>query len=242
MCTDNFILLPPTPSPFLFFTWLFLFPVLLPASQSLTICLHTALSLLALGSRVGGNCLKAMLELYSKRCLCPRETLKIWGHDTENACMCAFEWQVWESSMGISVFMEHCQALQHSDCVNHWHTYALTMSHQHTWSPPPPVFSFFSILSVYAYRSVTLSNTSVIAATQGKTAAVRPCDEPQCRPDVYSALSQWGKASLWRPWKQTDYAIPSTPSPSFTLATLSIGSWQEPTFPIFTLPQFFCSF
>lgn len=94
MCTDNFIPPPLTPSPFLsFFIWLFISCP--PASQPVTCYLSTwsQLSALWLLASEWGSCLKAVLELYSERCFCPLETLKIWDCDSECAtmrvCVCA---------------------------------------------------------------------------------------------------------------------------------------------------------
>ncbi len=86
MCIDNFIPPPLTPSPFLsFFIWLFISCP--PASQPVTCYLSTwsRLSALWLLASEWGSCLKAVLELYSERCFCPLETLKILACDSECA-------------------------------------------------------------------------------------------------------------------------------------------------------------
>lgn len=111
MCTDNFIPPPLTPSPFLsFFIWLFISCP--PASQPVTCYLSTwsQLSALWLLASEWGSCLKAVLELYSERCFCPLETLKIWDCDSECATMrvCVCVQQLWEDSVRMSVFMAHC--------------------------------------------------------------------------------------------------------------------------------------
>ena len=80
----------------LFFTWLFISCP--PASQPVTCYLSTwsQFSALWLLASEWGSCLKAVLELYSERCFCPLETLKIWDCDSECAstvcacvCVCA---------------------------------------------------------------------------------------------------------------------------------------------------------
>lgn len=70
---------------FLFFYMAFYFlSSCQPASHLLSVYMESALWLLA---SEWGSCLKAALELYSERCCCPLETLKIWGSDSACASM-----------------------------------------------------------------------------------------------------------------------------------------------------------
>lgn len=122
------------------------------------------------------------------------------------------------------------------------YSHTLTMSHQHSCPPPPNHFpSLPALLPLLVCIPLYYSIHCICCSRYPgrNSAAARPCDQPNCCPDAFSALFQQRKTSWWQPWRQADYSVPSIPSQTRSFA---IGSWQEPTFSIFTSPHFFRSF
>lgn len=114
-----------------------------------------------------------------------------------------------------------------------------TMSHQHSWSAPPqpPPPHLLVCIPLYSIHCICSSRYP------GRdSAAARPCDQPQCCPDVCSALFQQRK-NLVVTALETDWLQHSINPPPLSWPTpLQIEADRSPLFPFFTSPQFLRSF
>lgn len=233
MGTDNFIPPPLAPSPFFpFFIWLFIScpPASQPASQPVTCYLsaRSQLSALWLLASEWGSCFKSCARIILREMLLPTRNPKDMG---------LWQWvciYVWGDSIRMGVFMAHCtgtaapftHTLTHTDYV----TSALLV-------PPPPVLPPFVplLVCIPLYYSIRCIWRSRYPGRNSATAL--PCDQPRCCPDACSALFQQRKKP--RGDSLGDRLITAFHQSPLRPGFFAIGSWQEPTFSIFTFPQFF---
>lgn len=214
-----------------------------PASHLLSVYMESALSSLALGFRVG-ELFKSCAGIILREMLLPTRNPKdmgLWQWVCNYACVCVCAATVRRQCKNECIYgtlYGHCSTVTARTIHIHW------LCHISTLGPPTPpsASSFFPPFfpSLYAYHFITLSTASAVAGTQGETLplfshAISLTSALMCAMPYSSREKPRGDSF-------GDRLITAFHQSSLRSTPFAIGSWQEPTFSIFTFPQFFRSF